>query len=202
MSTPEEKPAPGRRDARRQAMMEVAERVGGSFVEGRMTGGYAVAVERGRWTLMLGLHTVHSGADGMMHTRVTTHFEGRDDFRLIVRRRSFLDRMAARLGFGGLRAGGRELLERHLVRGRPESRVRSVLSGGVGEAILETDVRRLEVGRASWAVRRKRGPRMRTLQVTEPGLATDVDRMVAMVTVAGVAMDVLERVGLASPGAR
>ena len=45
--------------------------------------------------------------------------------------------------------------------------------------------------------RRTSGPDTRILQVLEPGDGREVDRMTELFTVAGEAMDVLERVGVA-----
>ncbi len=167
-----------------------------------MTGGYEVQLEHGGWKLHLGLHAAQNASEGLIHTRVLARFKGREDVRLLVRRRAALDRLAARLGFKGLGAGGRQLLDRYFVKGRPATRVRSVISGGLADAILETDAHRLQVGPESWFARRTRGPYARTLQVLEPGAATDPDRLVGMVVLAQEALDALQRAGLATPGLR
>jgi len=93
---------------RRAALEAVAERVGGTLVEGkRVMGGYAVVVEHGAWTLSLDLHMAWAGMVQLVHTRVVSHFANRDRFRLVVRRRTLLDRIAAAVGLGGATSGDR-----------------------------------------------------------------------------------------------
>lgn len=181
-------------------MEEVANSSGGMIVEGRMAGGYAVEVAHAPWTLTLGLHAVSTGSTNLLQTRVHAHFTGREDFKLVIRPRSVVDRVARRLGFEGSMPGGRVLSERYVVRGRPASRVRSVLSGGLGDSMLKADAHRVEVRRASWWQRRKTGAHSRLFQLLEPEVSTDADRMLQLIGVARTAMDVLERVGIALGG--
>jgi hypothetical protein len=190
-------PPSGVRDVRRHALETVAERAGGEFIKGRVTGGYAVNIRHGPWSMTLGLHMVSTGSTNSLQTRVLVHFTGRDDFKLLARRRVFLDSLAEKLGFGRRAPGGRQLEERYVVKGRPAPRVRSVLSGGLGDLLMRTEAHRVQVGRASWSQRRKSGPHTRSLQVLEPNVTTDPDRLMEMLELAGATMDVLQRVGIA-----
>ena len=178
-------------------METVADRVGGDFVKGKTPGGYTVNVGHGPWSMTLGLHMVSTGSVNSLQTRVLVHFSGRDDFKLSVRRRSAVDRLALKLGFGRVGPGGRQLQERYVVKGRPEPRVRSVLSGGLGDVLLSVAPHRVQVGRASWAQRRKLGRHTRSLQVLEAEVTTDPDRLEALLNMAADTMDVLQRVGIA-----
>lgn len=192
---PPERAAPTNR---REALEAVAERVGGELVEGKkLTGGYAVVVEDGPWTLTLDMHMVSTGNGAVMHTRAFTHFSSREDLKLRVRRRGLLDRIAGVLGFGRQDYGHRAMAREHVVRGRPDSRVRSILSGGLAEAIARAPAVSLEVKRAPRRVRKTMGPQARRLQVLVPGVDTDVERMVGMLTLVREALDVLKRSGAA-----
>lgn len=179
-------------------MEAVADHVGGTFLEGKMTGGYGVEVAHGVWTLTLDLHVVSTGTVNTMHTRVVCAFASRTDFRLRIRRRTFLDRMAAKLGIGNASYGDGDLARGHVVRGRPTSRVRSVLSGGLSSAILAWPSVSVVVSRAPRLHRKLLGPQARQLQVLSPGVDTEVERPVAMITVARAAMDALARSGVAT----
>jgi len=184
---------------RRAALEAVAERVGGTLVEGkRVMGGYAVVVEHGAWTLSLDLHMAWAGMVQLVHTRVVSHFANRDRFRLVVRRRTLLDRIAAAVGLGGATSGDRELTRRYVVKGRPDVRVRSVLSGGLGAAVLAGPNVSVEVSKAPRRYRARWGPGAARLQVLSPGVDTDVDRSVGMIIVARRAMDALQRSGVVS----
>jgi hypothetical protein len=183
---------------RREAWEAVAERVGGRFIEAKRMGGHTVTFEHGPWTLTLGLHVVHTGSTNTVSTQVLTHFRGREPLRLTVRPRTFLDTWADKLGLGGPSIGDRALARRYVVRGRPASRVRSVLSGGLADALGGARTFRIEVGRAPRRVRTANGGHAGQLQVLAPGVDTDVERMVVMCDVARMGMDVLARIGAAS----
>jgi hypothetical protein len=180
-------------------MKEVADLAGGTFSEGKATGGYSVVVDQGPWRLTLGIHMVRTGTVNMMHTRVVARFVGRDGLRLVARPKTFADRLAEKLRWRPAPLGGRELARRYVVRGRPEARLRSVLSGGLADALAGWQTLRVEVGRAPWGVRRRIGPDARQLQVMYPGVDTDVERMVRLIDVAREAMGALERAGSALP---
>lgn len=183
---------------RGEALRAVAEAVGGTLIEGKVKGGFFVAVEHGSWTLTLDLHMVQAGSVSTLHTRVVAFFSGRDDLKLTVRPRTFIDAIGAKLGLGGLIAGDRDFTRRYVLRGRPESRVRSIISGGLGDALAVRGPLRVEVKRAPRRRRKTMGPHARQLQVLAPGVDTDVDRMVGLFAVGRAAMDVLGRIGSAS----
>jgi len=188
----------GSAGTRREAVEAVAEAVGGSFREGKWLGGFGVKLECDPWTLHLDLKIVNSGGSNTTYTRVSAVFLGRERLRFTARPKTFLDRMAGKIGFGGLPVGDREFARRYVVRGRPASRVRSILSGGLASAFAAPVSFRIGVGRAGRKHRKRMGPTAHQLQVLAPGVDTDVDRMVSMFAVAREALDVLRRMGAAS----
>lgn len=157
-----------------------------------------MTADHGPWTLTLGLHVATVGAAAVVQTRVLAIFLGREDLRLTVRQRTLFDRLAGRLGFGGIPVGQRDFARRYVVRGRPASNVRSILSGGLAAVLGERGPFRLEVSRAPRRSRKEMGPNASQLQVTAPGVDTDVGRMTEMFAVVREALDVLQRVGVAS----
>lgn len=176
----------------------MAQRVGGAFVEGKMPGGVAVDVEHGPWTLRLDLQVVSSGSSSLMHPRVWARFMGRDEVRLLVRPKTLLDRLLERLGRDGSKFLDRELARRYVVRGRPEARVRSLLSAGLAQAVSSHESLRLQIGPVGWRLRRALGPHARLLQARAPGVGTEVDRMIGLIETGREALDVLRRTGSAS----
>jgi hypothetical protein len=183
---------------RPQALQAVADALGGTFGKAQVTGGYVVTVEHGVWTLTLDLHVVTVATATQVHTRVSVLFLGREDLRFTVRRRSFIDALAAKVGLRGLPIGVRELARRYVVKGRPETLVRSILSGGLANALAVPGTFRVEVRRAPRRHRKALGPRARQLQVLFGGVDTDVGRMTGMFALARETLDVLQRVGAAS----
>ncbi|MGD8871468.1 MAG: hypothetical protein PVJ80_07775 [Gemmatimonadota bacterium] len=184
---------------RREALEAVAAQVGGTFFEGKkVVGGFAVTVPHGPWTLTLDLAMAQAGMVQLVHTRVVTHFASRERFRLRVRHRTFLDRLSATMGLGRVVSGDREFARRFVVKGKPDVRVRSVMSGGLGAAVIAGPNVSVEVGRAPRRERTGLGPGALRLQVLSPGVDTDVDRSIDMIDVARKTMDALQRSGVAS----
>jgi hypothetical protein len=198
MPEPPRTPTPSSHDARRAAYEELAGRVGGQFIEGKMVARIGVAVEHDGRTLTLGLHPVQTGMVTQLHTRVLALFQGRERLRLSVRPKTRLDRMASSLGLGGLQVAGRRFGERFVVRGRPAARVRSVMSAGLAAAVDAARDTRVAIGQASWRHRRRLGSETHRLEVLLPRMESDVDRLAAMLEVAREGIDALVRVGVAS----
>jgi hypothetical protein len=202
----EEAPVPVPRDVtgaqrpknRREALELLAERVGGTLSESKVTGAFAVSATHGSWPLTLDLHMVSVGFANTLHTRVWAAFHARTELRLVVRRRTFFDSLARRVGLGGSALADRSLARTHVVRGRPAGRVRGVLSAGLADAVTRNAASRIEVKRAPLRSRRALGPDARLLEVLAPGVDTDVDRMAGMFDAARLALDALLRAGVAS----
>lgn len=191
---------------RREAWELVAERVDGELVEDKVPGGFAVDVEHGPWTLRLDLHMVSNGSASLMHTRVWTRFFSRDELRLVLRPKTFFDRVLERLGRKHPELSDREVARRYAVRGRPRPRIRSLLSGGLAETVTGHDSLRIRIGPVGWWRRRSLGRHARLMEVLAPRVDTDADRMVELIRVGRETLDVLRRTGSASaerlPGGR
>jgi len=83
------------------------------------------------------------------------------------------------------------------VKGKPESRLRGLLTPGLTAAILAHRSLRLEVKTASRKLRKNMGPHARTATVNITGVMVDPDRLEDMFTVVRETLDALVRVGVA-----
>jgi hypothetical protein len=184
---------------RREAWEAVAGRVGGAFGEAKVTGKYVVTAEHRTWTMTMDLRLVSAGFTNSMHTRVWAPFQGRGELRLTVRRRTFFDALAKRVGLGGGIPADPTLARTHVARGRPAARGRAVLSAGLSSAVVERGSFRVDVRRAPRRVRKTAGDETLMVEVLSLGVDTDVDRMVGMFEVARGALDALSATGVAWP---
>jgi hypothetical protein len=183
---------------RRQAWREVARRVGGTFEEGKRESRDRVALAYGPWTIRLDTYTVNTGQVSITYTRVRAFFIGRVDLKLVIRRRGFFDTILENLGFGGITPGDRELAGRYVVKGRSESRLRSLLTTELTAAILAQPSLRLEVKKAPRKYRKRSGPQARQITMQTTGVIKDPDRLAGMFTVVQEALDALARAGVAA----
>ncbi len=182
---------------RRQAWQEVALRVGGTFVEGKRKSQDRVALEHGSRTIRLDTYTVHTGQVSITFTRVWAFFIGRADLKLVVRKRNFFDTILESLGFGGIAPRNRELASRYVVKGKPERRLRTLITAGLTAAMLAQSSFKLEVKAAPRKNRKKMGPQARQVAMHITGVVKDPDELAGMFTVVREMLDALEGIGVA-----
>ncbi len=183
---------------RREAWQEVARRVGGTFVEGKRKSQDRVALEHGHRTIRLDTYTVQTGQMSVTITRVWAFFVGRADLKLVVRKRNFFDTILENLGFGGITPRNRELARRYVVKGKPERRLRSLITAGLTAAILAQSSFKLEVKAAPRKNRKRMGPHTRQVAMHITGVIKDPDRLAGMFTVVREMLDALEGIGVAA----
>jgi len=187
------------RNDRRPAWQEVAERLGGELEEGGSSGKERALFRHGPWRIALDTYTVSTGSVAITYTRAQAHFRGHRDLRVTVRKRNAVDRIWSALGFGSPPPVARELLVRHVVRGRPGPRVPSLFSGAeLVEAILANPSVRVEVRPAPRRSRKRLGANTGIVVCRTEGVVTDVHRLVGMVHLVCHALDALHRVGEAN----
>jgi hypothetical protein len=185
-----------RRLKRREAYRQVAELLGGELHEGKRSSQDRVLVQRGPWRVWLDTYTVHTGQATVTYTRVRAYFRGWRELRVIVRRRNWLDRLLARLGFGKRLPVDPRLNEHHVIKGRPERRILPLFSAqGLAAAVLSLPAGRLDVKRPSRKSRKRFGEDAGVVVLETTGVVTDVERLVAMVGAVGEMLDALERFG-------
>ncbi|MGD8319681.1 MAG: hypothetical protein PVJ02_04490 [Gemmatimonadota bacterium] len=181
---------------RREAFRRVAEVAGGELLEGKRKSGDRVLFVRGPWRIWLDTYVVSTGQVTVIYTRVRAFFRGRRDLQVVVRKKSWLDRLVQGMGFGSPLPVDRTLLERYVVRGRPEPRVPSLFSAqGLTEAVLAVPSLRLQVKPASRKHRKRMGEDAGEVACQTTGVITDVEWLTGMVQVVAEALASLERVG-------
>lgn len=184
---------------RRTAYREVAARLGGRMEQGKRAGKDRVYFEHGPWWSRLDTYVVSTGTVTVTYTRVRAYVLGHRELRIRVRGRGFFDRLWAGLGFGSPPPVARELLERYVVKGKPEPRVPSYFAQSeLVDALLAVPSLELHVKRASRRSRKRYGEQTGVVYCQTFGVVTDVDRLAAMVEVVRCALDALHRVGEAN----
>jgi hypothetical protein len=181
---------------RRTAWREVATLVGGELVQGKRPSGDKVEVARGPWKISLDTYTVHTGHSSQTYTRCRAWFVGWHELKVTVRRRNVFDRLLEALGRRRPRAVSRPLLEKHVVRGRPESRLPSLfMATGLVDAILATPKVTLRVKRPSRRLRKRYGQDLGVVTCQATGEVRDVSRLVGMVRMVGESLEALAGIG-------
>ena len=181
---------------RTDAWRAVAQRTAGDFVEARRPSKERVLVRHGPWKVWLDTYVVSNGSTSQTYTRVRAYVRGWRGLSLLVRKRGFLDRLWESLGFGRRLPVSRTLVDRYVVKGKPEPRVPSLFSAqGLTEAVLAVPSLRLEIKRPSRKSRKRFGEDSGGVVCRTTGVITDVDRLEGMIAVVREALDSLHRVG-------
>lgn len=181
---------------RREAFRQAAEMAGGELRPGKRKSQDRVLFQRGAWQIWLDTYVVSTGQVTVIYTRARAHFTGWRDLRVTVRRKLWIDRVWQGLGFGSPLPVDRRLLERYVIKGRPEARVPSLFAApGLTDAVLSVASLRLEVKRADRKHRQHLGEDAGVVQCQTTGVITDVERLVAMVRVVHETLDGMERIG-------
>lgn len=187
---------------RRDAWKLVADATEGRFVEGKRSVKDRVIVTHGPWQIHLDTFVVNTGQVVVTYTRVRAYFLGWREMKVVVRRRSFLDRILEALGFSSQPAMGRTLTDKYVVKGKPLPRLPSLFSGShLAEAIMAVPSLHLEIRRPGRKSRRKFGESAGVVVCRTTGVITEVGRLVGMIEVVKEALDGLRRVGEATSDA-
>lgn len=186
---------PERQD-RRETWRDLATLLDGEFRAGKRQGADQMVVRHGPWSIVLDLHVQSTGQAAITYTRVRAYVVGWRGTTLTVRRRNVFDRIWEALGFGSRPAVSRALLERYVVKGKPESRLPSLLTGAQPvEAILSVPSLRLEVKRPSRKSRRRFGEDAGMVVCRTTGAITDLQRLAGMIRTVAETLEALERIG-------
>lgn len=181
---------------RRAAWTALATLEGGDFREGKRASQDRVLFRHGPWHVWLDTYTQSTGQAQVTYTRLRAYFRGHRGLRVTVRRRNVFDRIFAALGFGSPLPVSRALLERWVVKGRPEPRVPSLFAGSsIVEAIRALEGFQLYVKRPGRGSRKRFGEDVGVLVCQGTGVITDVTRLAGMLRVMREMLDALHRVG-------
>jgi hypothetical protein len=183
---------------RREVWEEVARSVGGTFLPGKRSSADKVLVAHGPWTIELDTYTVHTGESSVTYTRARAVFSGQVDIRLRIRRRNFFDTILENVGLGGVDPGHRTFAEKFVVKGRPETRLRSLVSPQLIEALLGEPKVSVKVKNASRKDRKVHGPRAREASAQMTGVIREPNRLLSLITVTQETLNALDEAGMAA----
>ena len=189
-------PKPAKRD-RREVWQEVAQSVDGTFVPGKRSRADKVEISHGSWTIVLDTYTVHTGQTSVTYTRAKAFFSGPVDVRLKIRKRYFFDTLLENVGLGGVDPGHRSFTEKFVVTGRPDTRIRSLVTPQLIAALLTEPKIALSVRKASWSERRVHGESARAVSAQMTGVIREPSRLVSLITVAKETLSALAGAGMA-----
>ena len=114
----------------------------------------------------------------------------------MVRRRNFFDRIREAMGFGTRLPVSPALLDRYVVRGKPEGRVPSLFAGReLYQAIQSGESLRLQVKRPSRKSRKRYGQDAGLVEVLTTGVVRDLGRLAGLIRTVAETLDALHRVG-------
>jgi hypothetical protein len=183
---------------RREVWEEVARSVGGTFLPGKRSSADKVAISHGPWTVELETYTVHTGESSVTYTRAVAVFSGHVDIRLRIRKRNVFDTILENVGLGGVDPGHRLFAEKFVVKGRPEARLRSLVTPQLIGALLAEPKISVKVKNASRKDRKVHGPRAREVSAQMTGVVREPTRLVSLITVAKETLNALEGAGMAA----
>ena len=182
----------------REAWREAARAVGGKLEQGRKANADTVSVAQGPWTIVLETHVVHIGEATVTYTRAKVLFFGQGDPRLRIRKRNVLDALSERLGWGGAGPARGPLAGRYVVKGRPERRLRLLLTPGLVAALLPESSVKVRVGRAPRRDRKAHGPGVCLAEAYVSGVVAEPSRLVGLIAIARETLAALEASGMAA----
>ncbi|MGE0159016.1 MAG: hypothetical protein AB7T31_06345 [Gemmatimonadales bacterium] len=183
---------------RRAVWQEVARSVGGTFLPGKRSSADKVLVAHGPWTIELETYTVHTGEASVTYTRARALFAGQVDIELRIRKRNVFDTILENVGLGGVDPGHRAFAERFVVKGRPETRLRSLVTPRLIEALLAEPKVSVKVKDASRKDRKIHGPRTREASAQLTGVIREANRLVNLIAVTREILSSLEGAGMAA----
>ena len=187
-----------RRTDRREAWQEVARAVGGKLEQGKRASADTVSVVHDPWTIVLETYTVHTGHASVTYTRAKALFVGQGDPTLRIRKWNLFDGLLERVGLGGASSGRGALAGRYVVKGRPEHRLRSLLTPGLIDTLLAESSVTVRVGKAPRRDRKAHGPQVCQAEVCVSGVVTEPSRLVGLIKIAQEALAALAAVGMAA----
>jgi hypothetical protein len=177
---------------------EVASTVGGTFVPGKRSSTDRVLVAHSLWTIELDTYTVSTGHASVTYTRAKALFFGLVDVKVLIRRRYFFDTVLENVGLGGVDPGHRSFAEKFVVRGRPETRLRSLVTPRLIGALFAEPKVSVRVKTASRKDCEVHGSRAREASAQVTGVVREHDRLVSLILVAKETLNALEAAGMAA----
>src|SRR5687767_4161231 len=114
--------------SRSEIWRQLAEEIGGRYVEGGLWRGDRVQGSHGEWTVTLDTYTVPVGKTYVTYTRMRAPYVNPDGFRFTVYRKSVFSGVATFLGMQDIDIGDPEFDHDFVIKGTDEGRVRTLFS--------------------------------------------------------------------------
>ena len=114
--------------SRSEIWRQLAEEIGGRYVEAGLRQGARVQGSHGEWTVTLDTYTVPVGKTYVTYTRMRAPYVNPDGFRFTVYRRNIFSGMATFLGMQDVEIGDRAFDEAFVIKATDEGRVRTLFS--------------------------------------------------------------------------
>lgn len=187
----------GRRGKRQASEVwhELARLAGGRLLDDSKKPGDKVAVDHGGFLVWAGTEMVSTGTTVVIVTRVRSYYPGFRELEVRVRPRTVFDRLLAAFGARRPPPLPPRLVERYVVRGDPSSRVPSLFTAGLAEAVLAAPTHRLTVGEPSRKERKRLGEGWGEVSCRRSGTEQDPVRFLALIEVVRRTLDGLTRIG-------
>jgi hypothetical protein len=167
--------------SKKELWRQLADTIGGEYVEARLGRGDKVVATHGQWTLTLDTYVVPAGKAMIVFTRLRAPYVNPEGFRFHIYRRGFFTELGKKLGMQDIEIGAEPFDHDFVIKSNDEERVKLMLG--------DADLRR----------RLAEQPEM-SLEVKDsegwfgPSFPDDVDEL--YFTVAGVIKDVKVLEGL------
>ena len=180
----------------RTVWREMATLLNGELIEGSRQTADKIVVRHGPWRIVTDVHVQNNGQTTTIYTRVRAHFAGWRGLRVLVRRRNLFDRVWEGLGFGSRLPVSPALLERYVVKGKPEARVPSLLAApDLQAAIQAAESLRLQVKRPGRKARKRHGQDTGEVMARTTGILRDLGRLAGLIRTVAETLNALHRVG-------
>ncbi len=125
---------------------QLAEQVGGQFVQSGFFGREKVIVRAGEWTLTLDTHTVSTGKSNITYTRMRAPYVNADGFRFEIYRKSVFSGLGKLLGMQDVEIGVPDIDDAFIIKGTHEAKLRMLFADpSIGELLRKQPRIRLRV---------------------------------------------------------
>lgn len=178
---------------------QLAEQLGGRFIDGGFWKGDAVVARAGQWTVTLDTFTVSHGRNRATYTRLLAPFENPDGFHFSVGREHVFSGIARWLGFQDLEIGEAEFDAAFVIRGDQEDKVRAFFANPrLRSLLMRQPSVAFEVQRGDSGVFGNDLPEgVDQLRFVSPGVIKDLDQLKQLFSLFAIALNQISHIGSA-----
>ncbi len=114
--------------SRDEIWRQLADQVGGQFVEGGFLGNSKVTASVGEWIITLDTYTVSTGQVTVTYTRMRAPYVNADGFRFQISRAGFFTGLGKLLGMQDIEVGHLDFDQAFVIKGNDEAKVRRLFA--------------------------------------------------------------------------